>query len=390
MNSFLAPLTKLTPAPIVEFLHLALAHGFTPYLVGGAVRDLCMGSERIYDWDFELHHPQGSDSKWQALLSSLRLKSRLLPQAHHVIKAQIPDMNLEWQFAPPRVETYQSRESYAHGDFDAKVAWVIPFEKAALRRDFTVNAMGARFDGSWTLVDPFTGLEHINKKLLHCCDKVHFAKDPVRYLRAQRFALKFGWSFSDELSDVLENMDLSLLTPHYLGEEARKSFHPFHFWNGLQSQATLPTKFQGGLLHPEKLDLTYQKQLPEFGHSNAMLAAVFSHGEGWHLLLPLAGKGESEATLWRHRRDNILALKDKTMIDFIEVDELLLKSESFKKLCELLRPPQVWLGWAWVRDVFQHNGLSWIIKKPWIDSIDVRSFPPHERAGRKVIAWLRA
>lgn len=389
--TLLARLPELIPVPIQDFLKLSLHLGFTPVLVGGAVRDLANGASEIHDWDFELHHTEGSETRWQALLSALRTGHQLTPQSHHVVKALHPGTRIEWQFAPPRTEIYPQREAYGHGDFETKVAWKLPFSEAVNRRDFTFNAMGASWDGrGWSLLDPLNGLSDLRDGVLRACDLNHFRKDPVRFLRAHRFALKFGWKFSPDLSEALEQMDLSFLTAHYMSEEARKSGAPFIFWNQLQSQQSLPAKFQGGILHAAALEKTYARHLSAFGHSNAMLAAVFAAGEGWHLLLPLAGKGESETTVWRLRRDAILALNGKVVEDFIKVDEELFAQPSFATLCQLMRPPLAWFQFAWAREVLADHGLLWITEKPWDDKIDVRSFPPHERSARKVMAWVRA
>ncbi|MBY0516255.1 MAG: hypothetical protein K2P81_05070 [Bacteriovoracaceae bacterium] len=391
MNSNLDKLSRLTPPAIAKFLQLCESHEFTPILVGGAVRDLLMGSESILDWDFELQHAQGSESRWQALLSSLRTFGQLTPSAHHVVKALHPDTRVEWQFAPPRLEIYAPKDVYSHGDFETKVQWNQSFDEAVLRRDFTINAMGAKYvAGKWELLDPLSGANHLKQSSLVPCSTEHFRKDPVRFLRAYRFALKYGFEFSQNLSDVLETMDLGFLSPHYVGEEARKSLRPFSFWNLIQNHPTLPQKFQGGILKPEALEKTYSEFVTSVGHSNALLAAVFSHGEGWHLLLPLGGKGENETSAWRFRRDSILALANKTSEDFVEVDEILMKREDFQTLCHLTRPPQTWMQIEWVKPILQNHGLSWIADKPWSDKLDVRAFPPQERASRKVIAWLRS
>jgi hypothetical protein len=390
MKAWTFPSALELPAPLQEFLSLSIAHGFGPVLVGGAVRDLAM-ERSVGDWDFELQHPAGSETRWQGLLSALRTKYQLKVEAHHVIRAVDPIDRFEWQFAPPRLEVYAAKDVFGHGDFETKVAWQLTFAEAARRRDFTVNAMGALWNGSgFELIDPFEGMKHLRAGVLVACDKAHFPKDPVRLLRAYRFAIRFDWQFDADLKDMIEHMDLSLLSAHYMQEEARKSTRPFEFWNRLQFHATLPSKFQGGIQNPQVLEQIYSRYLAEVGHSNAMLAAVFASGEGWHLLLALAGKGENETTVWRHRRDNIIALKDKTREEFIQVDEVLLKSADFAKLCQLVKAPLTWMQFSWVREVFAQYQLDWILERSWSEPVDVRSYPPEERALRKVMAWVRA
>lgn len=378
-------LKALVPDWVNEFLGKVIFQGMKPVLVGGAVRDVLMGSKTITDWDFEIH---GADpKKYQLLLKTLGTRYELKPQAHHVYKAFFGQNEL--QFAPPRVEVYLPQEIYSHNDFESKIEWSLDFKNAGARRDFTINALGARFDGSsWTLLDPFEGQKHLSQKILYPCDKSHFRKDPVRLLRALRFRLKYNFSWSSELKEACESLDLGFVSPFYVGSEAQKSLKPFHFWNELQHYPTLPSKFQGGLLDPEGMHELYQKYLPEFGVSNSILSAVFMTGEGWHLLMPLAGKGENESTLWRHRRSYLLELKteDHTKLD-LQSDDIM-NDAHFLLICQLMRPPFSWLNFSWVNDFLTQHQLTWILEKKWDDTLDVKVFPAKERHMRKVMAWL--
>ncbi len=381
MNA-LARLPELLPEALAPFLDIALAHGFSPSLVGGAVRDLLLGAPEIHDWDFELAHPKGSNQAWEKLLRELRPFYKLENQAHHVVKARPVMAAGEFEFAPPRVETYPPKDTYSHSDFEAKTAFALDPAAAALRRDFTVNALAARFDGrEWVLVDPFDGTGDLARRELVPCSPEHFPKDPVRFLRAHRFALKLGFSFSLPLADLLEQMDLTFLTAHYVGEEARKSGRPFAFWNRIQEAPTLPAKFHGGLPDPEGMQRVYDKHLPRLGVSNALLAAVFSRNEGWHLLQPLGGKGEKEVATWRERREGLRQLKGTAPAD------IPVESGEFRLVCQLVKTPLHWLQEDWVRDVLAEQGLSWLAERPWPNT-DLRAFPPHERHERKVAAWL--
>lgn len=385
----LTALATLLPNQLSEFLRLATSHGFVVTLVGGAVRDLLRGETEVHDWDFELSHRNGSPERWKSFLKALGADFRLEAASHHVQRAW--SGSFEFQFAPPRLEVYSAKDAYSHGDFESTVAWSIDFPEAAKRRDFTLNAIGARYENkAWVLVDPFGGVEHLRERLLVPCDPVSFAKDPVRFLRAQRFAMKLNLNFSSELSDLLEHMDLSFLSSHYVSEEARKSLRPFRFWNSLQAQPTLPVKFQGGVLNADGLEAVFDTQLSALGFANALLAAVFTIGEGWHLLLPLAGKGENETTLWRQRRDLVLSLAQLDLQSFSADDEAVLSDPRFQRLCQLTRPPLVWWSFSWVRDFFQSQGLDWVLMKTWDEGLDLRSYPPAQRQGRKVLAWLRS
>ncbi len=62
------------------------------------------------------------------------------------------------------------------------------------RRDFTINAMAVTADGRQNLIDPFDGLKDLKNKIIKCISEKNFIDDPLRLLRAYRFAgqLNFG------------------------------------------------------------------------------------------------------------------------------------------------------------------------------------------------------
>jgi hypothetical protein len=372
-------ITALLPPALSVFLEKVRGNGFTPVLVGGAVRDFYLGKTEIKDWDFEIH---GLSSGWDNLLHELRPVYQLKTEAHGVVKGFHRQSKVEFEFALPRRETYMPRESYAHSDFESMAIAGLPFAEAVLRRDFTVNAMGVALhpDGA-ELWDPLHGLEDLQTKTLELCHPIDFAKDPVRFLRAHRFALKFDFTLGPKLQEALEHMDLSQLTAHYVGTEAEKSLRPFSFWNSLQANASLPAKFQGGLQAVNEMEEIYHRHRAEVGHSNALLAAVFATNEGWHLLLPLGGKGDSEVGLWRDRREILRHLGGKTP------HEVLSDPAQLARACQLTRTPFRWPQESWVREFLATLKLLWVADRPMPD-IDLRSFPPPERHLQKVRAWL--
>src|SRR4051812_40257540 len=71
------------------------------------------------------------------------------------------------------------------------------------RRDFTVNAIAMREDG--TYIDPHNGIQDINSMLLRCVGNTddRFSEDPLRLLRAVRFHIVRGFTLDDEIDYVL-------------------------------------------------------------------------------------------------------------------------------------------------------------------------------------------
>lgn len=61
----------------------------------------------------------------------------------------------------------------------------MPLEKELTRRDFTINAIAMRLDG--TIIDPLEGVAALRQKRLTACSPHSFVDDPIRLFRAFRF-----------------------------------------------------------------------------------------------------------------------------------------------------------------------------------------------------------
>ncbi|HEY9765078.1 MAG TPA: HD domain-containing protein [Chroococcales cyanobacterium] len=64
-----------------------------------------------------------------------------------------------------------------------------------LRRDFSINAMGAGplSEQSFPILDPAGGREDLEKKVIRAISRKNFRDDPLRLLRAFRFSANFGF-----------------------------------------------------------------------------------------------------------------------------------------------------------------------------------------------------
>ena len=73
-------------------------------------------------------------------------------------------------------------------------------EEDLSRRDFTINAMAARLPG-YELVDPFGGLDALRERVLRTPGRPEdsFGDDPLRIMRAARFAAKLGFTVAPEV-----------------------------------------------------------------------------------------------------------------------------------------------------------------------------------------------
>jgi poly(A) polymerase len=93
------------------------------------------------------------------------------------------------------------------------------------RRDFTVNAMAVSLPGH-EFRDPYGGLRDLATRTLHTpgTPQESFADDPLRMLRAARFAAQLGFFVAPEVVDAMTAMawDLARITPERIRDELTK------------------------------------------------------------------------------------------------------------------------------------------------------------------------
>lgn len=109
-----------------------------------------------------------------------------------------------------------------HRDFTVEVdPWLGP-ERAARRRDFTVNAlMEDVLTGQ--VLDFFGGREDLRRGLLRHVDDHSFPEDPLRVLRGAQFAARFGFTVAEETVALCRTMDLSALSRERVEGELQKA-----------------------------------------------------------------------------------------------------------------------------------------------------------------------
>lgn len=89
-------------------------------------------------------------------------------------------------------------------------------------RDFTINAMAVDFKDLDSIIDPFNGQDDLNKRVLNCCSDTSFANDPVRVIRAFRYAAAYDLTLSERALSALRNSTAGLNS--ISGERKRDEF----------------------------------------------------------------------------------------------------------------------------------------------------------------------
>lgn len=179
----------------------ASSMGYRVHLVGGVVRDLLM---RKSIWDLDLV------VEGDALALARRL-SELFGVEVHAFEdfgtAHLKVQNTKLELATTRRETYPHPGAYP-------VVERASLKEDLLRRDFTINAMALSINPEdfGTLIDYFGGLKDLKEGLLRVLHPMSFVEDPVRILRALRFAGRFGFRLSKNTEKLLRKaVELQLL-----------------------------------------------------------------------------------------------------------------------------------------------------------------------------------
>jgi poly(A) polymerase len=185
-------------APLASSLAAAFkAKGYRLALVGGPVRDAILG--RL-----------GNDLDFTTDAHPLESKKILKVWAENVwdtgiafgtIAAKLGDTTVE-------VTTYRT-ESYDEESRNPDVEFGDSIEGDLSRRDFTVNSMALELTtDSPEFIDPFGGIEDLAMRVLRTPASAtqSFNDDPLRMMRAARFAAQLGFTLDPEVFTAMQNM----------------------------------------------------------------------------------------------------------------------------------------------------------------------------------------
>ncbi len=94
------------------------------------------------------------------------------------------------------ITTFRCAEIYHRGSRHPVVEFGTNIEEDLRRRDFTVNAMA--MDSAGNIIDPFNGRKDLSEGILNTpgSPDESFTDDPLRILRAYRFAAKLGFAIT--------------------------------------------------------------------------------------------------------------------------------------------------------------------------------------------------
>ena len=187
----------------VRVLYRLRDHGFHACLVGGCIRDLLLGREPK---DFDVV-TDATPTQIKKLFRNCRLVGRRFRLAHLHFHDEIievatfrsastgdddPDSSGEGSGRLPRIVKDDDGMILRDNRFGTP-------EEDALRRDFTVNALYYAI-ADFSLIDYVGGLADLNRGVIRTIGDpaVRFVEDPVRMIRAIRFAAQLGFAIERE------------------------------------------------------------------------------------------------------------------------------------------------------------------------------------------------
>ena len=193
--------------------------GATPIIVGGSVRDFFLNIP-VKDYDIEIFGIDSLETIQKSLEKFASVK--LVGKSFGVLTLRVNEYDFD--FALPRIE---KKIGNTHQDFEIITNANLSFKEAAIRRDFTINAIGYDFCTK-EFLDPFDGLNDLKNRVLKHIDDKTFIEDSLRVYRAVQFSARFDFSLDEKTFElckkIVQNNELHFLPKERIYEEFKKLF----------------------------------------------------------------------------------------------------------------------------------------------------------------------
>lgn len=185
-------------------------NGYRLFMIGGTTRDYLLNKE-VYDYDFVSDATPEEMSKF------------LLDANYHFakfgsVRTKVDGIHVD-------ITTLRVEGEYLDSRHPSKIEYVEEIEKDYVRRDFTINAI--YMDENFKIIDPSNGLEDLKKGIIRFIGDPtkRIKEDPLRILRAERFAKKLNFIIEPKSLEAIENNRqlLAKINPDKIKEEERKN-----------------------------------------------------------------------------------------------------------------------------------------------------------------------
>ncbi len=183
------------------------------YIVGGYVRDKILGGAKDEGIDILITH-----FTIEQIIDRLREYGKVdqVGKSFGIIKFNTKGKT--YDIALPRKDFPSEAEVRGHKDFIISSDPDLPLEEDLKRRDFRCNSIAVRLsDGE--VYDPLDGVEDIKQKIIRLTNPQAFPEDPLRVLRAARFASVLDFSIDPDIYGISKTIDLVGLSVERVNEE---------------------------------------------------------------------------------------------------------------------------------------------------------------------------
>ncbi len=188
-------------------------HGHELALVGGPVRDVFLGQQ-----------PGDLDLTTDATPEQVLQLTKDWADKTWTVGIAFGTVGLRKGNSLFEITTYRS-EQYGRTSRKPDVQYGRSLEEDLGRRDFTINAMAARLPG-YEIADPYRGFDALKEKVLRTPGppEQSFSDDPLRILRAARFAAKLGFEVAADVQAAMTDQAdrLAIVSPERITSELTK------------------------------------------------------------------------------------------------------------------------------------------------------------------------
>ncbi len=180
------------PQYVTQCLDALEKAGYASYVVGGCVRDACLG---LTPHDYDLC-TAALPEQTEAVFAEKQL---VLAGKKHGTVGVATDCGVV------EITTFRTEGDYRDNRHPSWVSFVPEVEQDLARRDYTMNAMA--YSPKRGFADPFGGRADLRAKVLRAVGdpEQRFQEDSLRILRGVRFAVRFGFSVEEETEQAMSS-----------------------------------------------------------------------------------------------------------------------------------------------------------------------------------------
>ncbi len=186
------------------------SHGYKLYLVGGTVRDFLLGVE-LTDMDAVT---DATPEEMKAFM----VDANYTFEKYGSVSIK-PDKKVKFDITTMRAET-----SYQDSRHPSEIRFVKDLSIDVKRRDFTINAL--YLDENLKVIDYVDGQKDLKNRTLRMIGdpNIRLKEDPLRIIRAIRFAADYELSIDKYLEDAIRNNvgELNNLNPEKIHQDLKK------------------------------------------------------------------------------------------------------------------------------------------------------------------------